>query len=48
MDLKQAIKLQELKDLMVKNLIHGNNEFVLDIGFHALKISEDWQRGNQL
>ena len=43
MDLKQAIKLQELKDLMVKNLIHGNHELVLDIGLHALKISEDWQ-----
>ena len=43
MDLKEAIKLKELKDLMVKNLIHGNHELVLDIGLQALKISEDWQ-----
>ena len=43
MDLKEAIKLQELKDLMVKKLRNGNHELVLDIGLQALKISEDWQ-----
>ena len=43
MDLKEAIKFQELKDLMVKNLRNGNHELVLDIGLQALKISEDWQ-----
>ena len=43
MDLKEAIKLQELKDLMVKDLKNGNREIVLDIGLQALKISEDWQ-----
>ena len=43
MDLKEAIKLKELKDLMVKKLTNGNHELVLDIGLQALKISEDWQ-----
>ena len=43
MDLKKAIKHQELKDLMVKKLTNGNHELVLDIGLQALKISEDWQ-----
>ena len=43
MDLKDTIKLQELKDLMVKKLTNGDPELVLDIGLQALKISEDWQ-----
>ena len=43
MDLKEAVKLQELKDLMLKKRRNGNHELVLDLGLQALKISEDWQ-----
>ena len=42
MDLKEAVKFQNLKDLMLKKQRCGNHELVLDIGLKALKISEDW------
>jgi tetratricopeptide (TPR) repeat protein len=43
MDLKKAIKHQELKDLMVKKQRNGHHELALEIGLEALKISEEWQ-----
>ena len=43
MDLKKAIKLQELKDLMAKKQQKGHHELALEIGLEALQISEEWQ-----
>ena len=43
MDLKKAIKHQELKDLMVKKQGNGHHELALEIGLEALQISEEWQ-----
>ena len=43
MDLKKAIKHQELKDLMEKKQQKGHHELALEIGLEALQISEEWQ-----
>ena len=43
MDLKKAIKHQELKDLMVKKQRNCHHELALEIGLEALQISEEWQ-----
>ena len=43
MDLKKAIKHQELKDLMAKKQQKGHHELALEIGLEALQISEEWQ-----
>ena len=43
MDLKKAIKHQELKDLMAKKQQKGHHDLALELGLEALQISEEWQ-----